>query len=86
MGMLKLAHSCLYCQISPWSVQACVPSTLLVRGDSDISPVCDPEIPHSKPQDTSFPRKEVASPVNLLPAGGKLFVGVGHNPYGKLRH
>lgn len=84
-GMLKLAQSCPCCQISPWSLQAPVPSTLLVQGCSDINPVCDPEIPHSKP--TRFPQKgEVGSPVNLLPAEEKLILGVGHIPCGKLRH
>lgn len=73
-GMLKLSQSCPYCQISPWSVQAPAPSTLLVHGGSDISAVCDPEIPHSKPQDTRFPQKgEGGSAVNLLPVGERLF-------------
>lgn len=59
------------CFQSPWSTWAHVPSTLLTWGDSDISPVHDPEMPHSKPWDTRFPQKrEVASPVNLLPPGG----------------
>lgn len=36
-----------------------------------ISPLHDPEVPHSKPWGTRFPQKrEVASPVNLLPPGG----------------